>query len=158
MTPLASAPHTQAAASEGAVACRRATKHLSLSAGAAGINQPPPPNPSPTTSTYLGLAIYIPGSQRSAHLFSIGGKAETCRVCFSPPLWPSANFFFLFSSPGVSEPRVVFQKNTRWISGSRCGVSVGGAEGRPVRRDGALLLPCLGIIIFVFLFKTGWTV
>lgn len=158
MTPLASAPHTQAAASEGAVPCRRATKHLSLSwCGGHQPTPPPPPSP-PITSTYLGLAIYLPGSQRSARLFSIGGKAETCRVCFSPPLWPSANFFFLFSSPGVSEPRVVFQKNTRWISGSRCGVSVGGAEGRPVRRDGALRLPCLGIIIFVFLFKTGWTV
>lgn len=42
VTPPVAAPHTQAAASEGAVPCRRATKHLSLSwsAGAVGTNQP----------------------------------------------------------------------------------------------------------------------
>lgn len=151
MTPPASAPHTQAAASEGAVPCRRATKHLSLSLCLSQLVRRAPTNPPPTTSTYLGLAIYLPASQRSARLFSIGGKAETCRVCFSPPLWPSANFFFLFSSPGVSEPRVVSQKNTRWISGSRWGEGLSDETEHYVS-------PVWVLLFFVCLFKTGWTV
>lgn len=138
MTPPASAPRTNISLSD----------FLSLSPCLSQLVRRAPTNPPPTTSTYLDLAIYLPGSQRSARLFSIGGKAETCRVCFSPPLWSSANFFFSFFKPRCQRAESRLSEKHEVDLRVTVGGWGGGAEGRPVRRDGALRLPCLGIIIF----------
>lgn len=98
----------QTAASEEVppAACRRATKQKRW---ACGHQSEAKHCVIPHISAPLHLFL-PPGSH--PRLFFIRGKAETCRVCFSPSLgWVPT-----FSSPGVSELRVIFQKNTRWIS------------------------------------------
>lgn len=128
---------------------------LPVSLSWCGGHQPTPLPPLPHIWTWP--SIYLALSAQPV-CFPSEGKLKPVGFVFLLLFGRAPTFFFLFSSPGVSEPRVVFQKNTRWISGSQWGVGVG------VRREGLsdetehYVSPVWVLLFFVCLFKTGWTV